>query len=62
MADEAKRGGVGPTEEVGDEGGGTGDLEIERTELTTGSESTSTVIAHDTQVEERRRDRDRRTP
>jgi hypothetical protein len=44
------------TDEVGDEGGGTGDVELERTSVTTGSEATSTVEPSATRIEERHRD------
>jgi hypothetical protein len=45
------------TGEVGDEGGGTGDLEIDRRSHTTGSEATSTVAASDVEVEDVQRPR-----
>jgi hypothetical protein len=45
-----------PTDELGDEGGGTGDLEVERTTVTTGSEGTSSVVPNETDVDERQRD------
>jgi hypothetical protein len=40
-----------PTDEVGDEGGGTGDLEIDRAAQTSGSEATSTVASIDDETE-----------
>jgi hypothetical protein len=44
------------TDEVGDEGGGTGEVELKRTSVTTGSEATSTVVPSEPQIEERDRD------
>jgi hypothetical protein len=44
------------TDEVGDEGGGTGDVELRRTSLTTGSEATSTVVPSEDQIDERHHD------
>jgi hypothetical protein len=38
------------TDEVGDEGGGTGDVELERTSVMTGSEATSTAVPSETRV------------
>jgi hypothetical protein len=46
----------GPTDEIGDEGGGPGDVELDRTSITTGSEGTSSVVTKEQTVEERRRD------
>ena len=48
--------GTSLTDEVGDEGGGDGDVELDRTSVTTGSEATSTVSSSATKVEERHRD------
>jgi hypothetical protein len=56
LSDTLKRNGTGPTDEVGDEGGGTGDVEIERTSVTTGTEGTSSVVTKKVEVDERRRD------
>jgi hypothetical protein len=56
MTDESKRERTGPTNEVGDEGGGPGDIEVDRTSITTGSEGTSSVVPKETTVVERRRD------
>jgi hypothetical protein len=56
LTDTLKRDGTSPTDEVGDEGGGTGDLEIERTSVTTGTEGTSSVVSEEVEVDERRRD------
>lgn len=54
--DKSPRDRTGPTDEVGDEGGGSGDVEIDRTSITTGSEGTSSVVPKESSVEERRRD------
>jgi hypothetical protein len=48
--------GSAPADDVGDEGGGTGDVELDRTSVTTGSEATSTVEPQAGQVEERHHD------
>lgn len=53
MADSPEPERTDPTDEVGDEGGGSGDVQIEHTSVTTGSESTSTVVSRDTRVKER---------
>jgi hypothetical protein len=45
----------GPTAEVGDESGEPGELEFERTSVTTGSEGTSTAVPAPTAIEERDR-------
>jgi hypothetical protein len=59
MAERTEPRRVDPTDEVGDEGGSTGEVELERTSVTTGSEGTSTVDADDEDITERRRpDRD----
>jgi hypothetical protein len=44
------------TDEVGDEGGGTGEVELKRTSVTKGSEATSTVVPSEPHIEERDRD------
>jgi len=56
MTDETSGGRARPTREVGDEGGGEGDLELDRSAVTTGSEATAAVDAEFEQVEERRHD------
>jgi hypothetical protein len=56
MADKTGREENGPTREVGDEGGSPGDVEIDKTSITNGSEATSTVAVKETRTEERRRD------
>jgi len=56
MTEEQTRGRTRPTDEVGDEGGTPGDVELDRSAVTTGSEATSTVDAESGRVEERRRD------
>jgi hypothetical protein len=43
MADDGER--TKPTDEVGDEGGTPGDVELERSGVVTGSEATSTVAS-----------------
>jgi hypothetical protein len=48
--------GTALTDEVGDEGGGDGDVELDRSSVTTGSEATSTVSSSATNIEERHRD------
>lgn len=48
--------GTALTHEVGDEGGGEGDVELDRTSITTGSEATSTVSSSTTTTDERHRD------
>lgn len=57
MAEDRER--TGSTEEVGDEGGGPGELELERTSAMTGSEATSTAVPAETSVDEKDRQRDR---
>jgi hypothetical protein len=52
---------TGPTDEVGDEGGGSGELEVERTPVMTGSESTSTAAPEATEIEERDRQHSRKS-
>ena len=47
---------TGPTDEVGDEGGTPGDVEIDRGSIAGGSEATSTVDMKKTRIEERHRD------
>jgi hypothetical protein len=59
MADDKTRGRLRPTDEVGDEGGSPGDLEMDRQTVTTGSESTSSVVPHDMSEEERDRNKTR---
>jgi hypothetical protein len=56
MSDNEKRQRTGPTAEVGDEGGGEGDVELDRRSVTTGSEATSSVVPTATEEEEHRRD------
>jgi hypothetical protein len=59
MADD-ERERTGPTAEVGDEGGGPGELELKRiAPVVTGSESTSTVLPAPTKSEERDRQKTR---
>jgi hypothetical protein len=60
MADE--REGTEPTDEVGDEGGGHGEIEIERTAILTGSEATSTAVEKETIVKEKDRQHERAAP
>jgi hypothetical protein len=60
MADEHER--TRPTDEVGDEGGGHGELELERTSTLTGSEATSTAVAKETDVAEKDRQHERAAP
>jgi hypothetical protein len=60
MADERER--TGPSDEVGDEGGGHGEVEVERTSTLTGSEATSTAVTKDTGVTEKDRQRERAAP
>ena len=60
MADERER--AKPTDEVGDEGGGPGEIELERTSILTGSESTSTAVEKETSVAEKDRQRERAAP
>jgi hypothetical protein len=48
-----------PTDEVGDEGGSPGELEVDRHTVTTGSESTSSIVPHETEEEERDRNKTR---
>jgi hypothetical protein len=60
MADE--REGTRPTEEVGDEGGGPGEIERGRTSTLTGSEATSTAVAKETVVTEKDRQKERAAP
>ena len=57
MADERER--TGPTDEVGDEGGGPGEIEVERTSVMTGSEATSTAVPEHTEVADRDRQKSR---
>jgi len=56
MTDDRSAGRARPTGEVGDEGGGPGDVELDRSVVTTGSEATATVDAECERVEERRHD------
>ena len=56
MSDETRRPRSGTTDEVGDEGGGTGDVEVDRHTVTQGSEATSTVDSETTETIERHRD------
>ena len=56
MSDETRRPRSGTTDEVGDEGGGTGDVEVDRRTVTQGSEATSTVDSETTETIERHRD------
>jgi len=51
--------GVTPTKEVGDEGGGPGELQTDRRSQTVGSEATSTVAAAHVETEEVQRPRNR---
>jgi hypothetical protein len=60
MAKERER--SGPTAEVGDEGGGHGEVELERTSTLTGSEATSTAVAKESGVTEKDRQNDRAAP
>jgi hypothetical protein len=60
MADDRER--TGPTDEVGDEGGGHGEIEIERTSILTGSEATSTAVTKETEVNEKDRQHERAAP
>ncbi|MCU1382337.1 MAG: hypothetical protein JWL71_1034 [Acidobacteria bacterium] len=57
MADERER--SGPTDEVGGEGGGPGEIELERTSVLTGSEATTTAVPTETDVREKDRQRER---
>jgi hypothetical protein len=58
MENERER--AGPTDEVGSEGGSSGDLELNRKHVVTeGSESTSTAATTITEVEERDRNQTR---
>ena len=51
---------TGPTDEVGSEGGTSGELELNKTHpVTRGSETTSTIVATDTEEEDRDRNRTR---
>jgi len=59
MADEERRDRLRPTDEVGGEGGSPGDLDVDRQTVTTGSESTSSVVPHDVAEEERDRNKTR---
>jgi hypothetical protein len=56
MAEELPPGRSRPTREVGDEGGTPGDVELDRSAVTTGSEATATVDAEVEVVTERRHD------
>jgi len=60
MADERER--TRPTAEVGDEGGGHGEIELERTSTLTGSEATSTAVEKDSSVREKDRQKERAAP
>ena len=56
----AQREHVGPTDEVGSEGGSPGDVELNKRDVVTeGSESTSTAAATVREVEERDRNQTR---
>jgi hypothetical protein len=54
MTPDRPGGRTGPTDEVGDEGGSPGDMDVDRSAVTSGSEATSTVAAEDVREEERR--------
>jgi len=60
MADERER--TGPTDEVGDEGGAHGEIELERTSTLTGSEATTTAVPKETGVTEKDRQKERTAP
>lgn len=65
MATDRERERRGPTDEVGDEGGSPGDVDLNKEHVVTGgSESTSTVAPTATEIEERdrQRTRDNRPP
>jgi len=58
MATDRER--MGPTDEVGSEGGSPGDVDLNKTHpVTRGSEATSTVASAETDREERDRNRTR---
>jgi hypothetical protein len=57
MTNERER--TGPTDEVGDEGGGPGELELDRTSATTGSEATTTSRPEKTDVDSNDRQKER---
>ena len=59
MANETKRDRPEPTDEVGSEGGSPGDVELDRKTVTNGRESTSSVVPHDVETEERDRNKTR---
>jgi hypothetical protein len=48
-----------PTDEVGDEGGGPGEIELERSGALTGSEATTTAVPKDEDVRTKDRQRER---
>ena len=56
MANESDRERTGPTDEVGSEGGGPGDLELDKKNVVTvGSEATSSVAGEEEEIAERDR-------